>query len=1052
VTARLTGIRLTAALALTLVGLQAGARAQQVLLPPTKARVTAAAAQAAAVSLLPAAATLAPGGTQQFIATVTGTTNTNVTWTATGGTISTTGKYVAGTSGGSFSVTATITGGTISATAPVTIIATAPTVTATTPAVGATNVSTTAAVTATFSDVMDATTFTAANVMLKLGATTIAASVTYAAATKTVTLQPAAPLTPSTTYMVTIKGGTGGVKSQSGTAMGLDKTWIFTTSASAPLAWSYLSDRSWTSMTNGWGPLEKDMSNGESAAGDGHTLTIKGVTYAKGLGGNAPSDVKYALNGACTTFLAAVGVDDDSPSGTVTFQVWTDGVKRFDSGRVTGGTAAQSVNVDVTGVTQLELIITDGGDGNASDHGDWADAKVGCAPDTTPPTVLSVIPPDATIGLTWTVNPVATFSEPISLSTINAATVMVMQGATTLPATLLYDATTSTLSIDPTPTLAASTSYTVTIKGGTNGVKDLAGNAMATDRVWTFTTAATSSALSDRSWTSMTNGYGPVELDHSNGESAAGDGHAITLNGVVYAKGLGTNAPSDVRYALNGGCSAFTAVVGVDDDTVNGSVVFQVLADGVKRFDSGTMTGSSANRSVYVNMTGAQELALIVTDAGDGNASDHADWADAQIGCSLPPPTVTAFNPAGGATGVALSSSLTATFSQAMGATSLNGATITLTPQGGSTPVAAIVSYDATSKAATLKPTLALAANTQYTATVKGGTAGVKDAQGTAMTADQVSTFTTNDGTPPTITSWSPANLATGVLVTADVQITFSEAMNAAKLSTTTVSLAQGAAAVPATVGYNAATKTVTLHPAAALATNTSYTATVKGGAAGVTDLSGTPLAQDQVLTFTTAADATAPTILSVSPSAGATGVLLTTDATVTFSKAMNAGTLTSTSLTLTQGSTSVPVTVSYNSATNTANVHPSALALSGTYTVKVKGGAGGVSDLTGNVLAADQSWTFTTTSDATPPTVTTIAPPAGATGVAVTANVTATFSEAMKAATLTATAVTLAGPTGTIAATVTYDSSQNIVTLHPLASLAFSTTYTATIKGGSAV
>jgi len=37
-------------------------------------------------------------------------------------------------------------------------------------------------------------------------------------------------------------------------------------------------------MTNGWGPVERDRSNGESAPGDGNPLTLDGVVYLKGLG------------------------------------------------------------------------------------------------------------------------------------------------------------------------------------------------------------------------------------------------------------------------------------------------------------------------------------------------------------------------------------------------------------------------------------------------------------------------------------------------------------------------------------------------------------------------------------------------------------------------------------------------------------------------------------------------------------------------------------------------------------------------------------------------
>ncbi len=89
---------------------------------------------------------------------------------------------------------------------------------------------------------------------------------------------------------------------------------------------SYLSDRTWTSATNGWGPTERDMSNGENGALDGSVLNINGAIYAKGLGVNSPSDIRYALGGSCTAFAAVVGMDDDTGSGgTVVFQVYTDG-------------------------------------------------------------------------------------------------------------------------------------------------------------------------------------------------------------------------------------------------------------------------------------------------------------------------------------------------------------------------------------------------------------------------------------------------------------------------------------------------------------------------------------------------------------------------------------------------------------------------------------------------------------------------------------------------------------------------------------------------------
>src|SRR5262249_50880629 len=73
---------------------------------------------------------------------------------------------------------------------------------------------------------------------------------------------------------------------------------------------NYRGDQGWVSATNGWGPVERDRSNGEIAAGDGRVLTLNGLTYAKGLGVHANSDVRFAVGSNCTSFNADIGVDD----------------------------------------------------------------------------------------------------------------------------------------------------------------------------------------------------------------------------------------------------------------------------------------------------------------------------------------------------------------------------------------------------------------------------------------------------------------------------------------------------------------------------------------------------------------------------------------------------------------------------------------------------------------------------------------------------------------------------------------------------------------------
>ncbi|MFF3606214.1 NPCBM/NEW2 domain-containing protein [Streptomyces sp. NPDC002463] len=148
----------------------------------------------------------------------------------------------------------------------------------------------------------------------------------------------------------------------------------------APSSDAWASDLAWLRATNGWGPAERDRSNGESAAGDGHTLTLAGQTYAKGIGAHADSDIEVYLGGRCTTFTADVGIDDEiNGYGDVAFSVEADGRVLWTSPRLTGASATLPVNVDVTGAKHVRLKITDTNGSKSGDHGDWAAARFGCA-------------------------------------------------------------------------------------------------------------------------------------------------------------------------------------------------------------------------------------------------------------------------------------------------------------------------------------------------------------------------------------------------------------------------------------------------------------------------------------------------------------------------------------------------------------------------------------------------------------------------------------------------------------------------------------------------
>ncbi|MEV0372711.1 NPCBM/NEW2 domain-containing protein [Streptomyces sp. NPDC050636] len=146
-----------------------------------------------------------------------------------------------------------------------------------------------------------------------------------------------------------------------------------------PSGTAYAAELPWLTATNGWGPVEKHTSVGESAAGDGKPITIGGMGFAKGLGVHAPSEVSFYTGGRCTAFNARAGIDDESGGkGSAGFEVWADGKRIAESGTVTGTDTAETVTAAISGATTVRLVVTDGGDGMDYDHADWGDARFSC--------------------------------------------------------------------------------------------------------------------------------------------------------------------------------------------------------------------------------------------------------------------------------------------------------------------------------------------------------------------------------------------------------------------------------------------------------------------------------------------------------------------------------------------------------------------------------------------------------------------------------------------------------------------------------------------------
>jgi NPCBM/NEW2 domain/Peptidase M60, enhancin and enhancin-like len=104
---------------------------------------------------------------------------------------------------------------------------------------------------------------------------------------------------------------------------------------------------------------------------------VEKQVFKKGLGTHSNSDITFDLGGQYQSFEAQIGVDTATNGfGSVTFEVWLDGKKQFQSGKLTGNDIARKVKLSVAGVKKLRLVVGDAGDGKSSDWGNWADAKL----------------------------------------------------------------------------------------------------------------------------------------------------------------------------------------------------------------------------------------------------------------------------------------------------------------------------------------------------------------------------------------------------------------------------------------------------------------------------------------------------------------------------------------------------------------------------------------------------------------------------------------------------------------------------------------------------
>ncbi|WP_018615809.1 Ig-like domain-containing protein [Segetibacter koreensis] len=509
-------------------------------------------------------------------------------------------------------------------------------------------------VSATFNEEMNASTINAKSFTLTQGATPIAGTITCDGTTAT--FSPINNLKSGTVYTGTI---TSDVEDRNGNAMISNYVWNFTTGDGpdiiAPTVTTTDPANAATAVA-----LNKNISATFSEAMDSLSVTTS-FTITNTTSGGTIVDGAVSYIGTTAVFAPAANL---LPNTTYT-------------GTITTGAK------DVTG-NELKGIYV------------WS-FTTGATSDVIAPTVISTVPANRATAVAFNTKVSATFSEAMDPSTITAATFILKAGATAISGLVTYVGSTATFTAPAN--LLPNTTYTGTI---TTGAKDLAGNAVAANYVWSFTTGATPDMIAPT----------VVSTVPPNGATGVAFNTKISAS---FSEAMDPSAITSTTFTLQKGTTAIQGTVTYVGTTAT-------FSPGANLLPNTTYTGTIT--------TGAKDL------AGNALATNYIWKFTTSASPDVTRPTVTSSDPVNAANGVLGDKKISANFSEAMNSLSVTTATFTL--KNGAAVVTGNVTYAGTK--ATFSPSVNLLAGTTYTATI---TTGAKDLAGNTLATNYVWSFTT---------------------------------------------------------------------------------------------------------------------------------------------------------------------------------------------------------------------------------------------------------------------------------------------------------------------
>jgi hypothetical protein len=323
----------------------------------------------------------------------------------------------------------------------------------------------------------------------------------------------------------------------------------------------------------------------------------------------------------------------------------------------------------------------------------------GATKDETAPTVSSTNPSNTETDISVNRNISALFDEPLDPASINLTsfTLRADSGNTAIAGEVRY--TDRLATFNPTDNLSASTAYTATL---TTDIKDLAGNFLATNYAWEFTTNT------------------PLTIISTNPHN---DATAVPINNTIVA----TFSQSMDETTLNN--DTFT-VIGDTGPELAGSFSLDAASSTSTFTPSGNLTASTRYTATITT--------LAKSSTGQSLASDYVWTFTSDTTKDETAPTVSSTNPSNTETDIALNRSISALFDEPLDPASIKPTSFTLTTDSGNTAIAGEISY--TDRLATFNPTDNLSASTVYTATL---TTDIKDLAGNFLATNHAWEFTT---------------------------------------------------------------------------------------------------------------------------------------------------------------------------------------------------------------------------------------------------------------------------------------------------------------------